>query len=229
MKPHRLLPTLLISWLFLSANAAADFADGLAAYEAGDYETAFREWKPVAEQGYAGAQHNLGVMYDTGKGVFQDYREAAKWYTKAAEQGYVEAQHNLAVMYAEGRGVLEDREKAVKWYTEAAEQNLAESQYNLGMIYADGRDYREAFKWYAKAAEQGDTDAQRQIGTMYSHGRGVLQDIVYAHLWFNIASVDGNTNALYLRDMAAKRMTSDQLAEAQRLARECVKKEYKKC
>ena len=53
MKLCRLLPILLISWLFLSANAAADFADGLAAYEAGDYETAFREWKPVAEQGYA--------------------------------------------------------------------------------------------------------------------------------------------------------------------------------
>lgn len=56
MKPHRLLPTLLIAWLFFSANAAADFNDGVAAYNAGDYENAFREWKPLAEQGYALAQ-----------------------------------------------------------------------------------------------------------------------------------------------------------------------------
>ena len=48
---QHLLPTLLISWLFLLANVAADSINGWTAYAVGDYETAFREWKASAEQG----------------------------------------------------------------------------------------------------------------------------------------------------------------------------------
>ena len=58
---------------------------------------------------------------------------------------------------------------------------------------------------------------------MYGNGNGVLQDNVYAHMWFNIASSNGGEKARDNRDTAAKRMTPDQLAEAQSLARECVK------
>ena len=103
----------------------------------------------------------------------------------------------------------------------------------LGMMYDEGlgvlQDYKEAVKWYTKAAEQGDADAQGSLGSMYSSGHGVLQDNVYAHMWFNIASSNGNENARDSRDLAAEIMTPDQLAEAQRLARECVKKDYKNC
>ncbi len=79
----------------LAAPAWADFSDGVAAYDRGDYATAFSEWKPLAEQGNAGAQFNLGVMYYKGRGVPQDYAEAVKWYRKAAEQGNAGAQFNL--------------------------------------------------------------------------------------------------------------------------------------
>ena len=60
------LPALFVSCLLLSAKVGADFYKGLTAYEAGDYGTAFRDWKPLAEQGDAIAQYNLGVMYDSG-------------------------------------------------------------------------------------------------------------------------------------------------------------------
>ncbi len=50
------------------ATARADFQDGVAAYKRGDYATALREWRPLAEQGYAGAQYNLGFMYYNGQG-----------------------------------------------------------------------------------------------------------------------------------------------------------------
>ena len=70
--------------LLLSVNVAADFDDGVAAYEAGDYKTAFNEFKPFAEQGDAYAQFNLGFMYYNGQGVLQDHKEAVKWFTKAA-------------------------------------------------------------------------------------------------------------------------------------------------
>ncbi len=65
------------------------------------------EWyTKAAEQGYAAAQHNLGVMYAHGKGVPENDKIAVKWYTKAAEQGHGNAQHNLGVMYDKGHGVL---------------------------------------------------------------------------------------------------------------------------
>ncbi len=77
----------LIVALGLIRPAWADFQDGLAAYQRGDYQTALREWRPLAEQGYAPAQYNIGSMYKNGHGVPQDYAEAARWYRRAAEQG----------------------------------------------------------------------------------------------------------------------------------------------
>ncbi len=59
----------------------------MAAYQRGDYATALREWRPLAEQGNTEAQYGLGVMYDKGRGVPRDHAEALQWYRKAAEQG----------------------------------------------------------------------------------------------------------------------------------------------
>ena len=92
----------------LVTGCGADFDKGLAAAKSGDFATALREWEPLAEQGHADAQFNLGVMYNTGDGVPQDYKTAVKWYTLAAEQGHADAQINLGVMYDEGLGVPED-------------------------------------------------------------------------------------------------------------------------
>ncbi len=108
--------------------AWADFSDGLAAYNRGDYATALREFRPLAEQGYAGAQNNLGVMYGKGQGVPQDYAEAVKWYRRAAEQGLAQAQTNLGVMHFTGRGLPLDYEEAVKWWLKAAAQGHAQAQ-----------------------------------------------------------------------------------------------------
>jgi len=176
---------------------AQDLQKGLEAAEKGDFATALREWRPLAEQGDAQAQYGLGVMYDNGYGVTQDDKEAANWYRKAAEQGYAAAQFNLAVMYDKGRGVTQDD--------------------------------AEAANWTRKAAEQGHASAQVNLGKMYDLGQGALLDTVYAHMWWNIAASSGNASAKKNRDIAEKKMTAAQLAEAQKLARECVKKEYKGC
>ena len=97
------------------AAAAGPFNDGVAAYERGDYATALRLWRPLAEEGDALAQYNLGLMYGKGEGVPQDDAEAVKWYRLAAEQGFAKAQLNLGFMYARGRGVPQDDAEAVKW------------------------------------------------------------------------------------------------------------------
>ncbi len=109
---------------------AADFQAGLEAYNRGDYATALKEWRPLAEQGDADAQFNLGVMYDNGRGVTQDYAEVVKWYRRAAQQDLGEAQTNLGVMYQNGRGVTQDYVQAHMWY------NLAVSRLSPG----EGRD-----------------------------------------------------------------------------------------
>lgn len=105
-----------------------------AAYHRGDYATTLQRVRPLAEQGYAPAQHNLGVLY-----VPQDYAEALRWFLKAAEQGHAPAQSNLGVMYATGQGVLQDDAEAVRWFRKAAEQGDAEAQNNPGAMYATGQ------------------------------------------------------------------------------------------
>ena len=96
--------------------AAGGIDRGAAAYKQGDYGTALREWRPLAEHGHAGAQLNLGFMYDNGYGVPQDYTKAIKWYRKAAEQGNDRAQYNLGLMYDIGYGVPQDFVQAHMWY-----------------------------------------------------------------------------------------------------------------
>ena len=105
----------------------------------------------------------------------------------------------------------------------------AAAQSNLGVMYANGQgvpqDYAEAVKWYRKAAEQGDAAAQYNLGLMYANGQGVPQDYVQAYKWISIAAAhlpasDSKrlTLAAEKRSELEARMTSAQIAEAQRFA-----------
>ncbi len=89
------------------------------------------------------------------------------------------------------------------------------------------QDYAEAAKWYRMAAEQGHAGAQFVLGSMYANGQGVPQDYVAAHMWFDLSAARGDEKALAVRDTVAGHMTSDQIAEAQRLAREWTEKHRK--
>ena len=70
----------------------------------------------AAQQGYADAQNDLGVMYENGKGIAEDAIKAVKWYRRAATQGHSDAQYNLGFMYYAGSGVDQDDAEAIKWY-----------------------------------------------------------------------------------------------------------------
>ncbi len=113
--------------LGLTAPAWAGWDEGVAAAKRGDYATALREWRPLAEQGNANAQFNLGLMYDNGQGVPQDYAKALQWWRKAAEQGNAKAQSKLGFMYRNGLGVPQDYVQAHMWY------NLVASRSPPGM------------------------------------------------------------------------------------------------
>jgi len=173
----------------------ADYPKGYAAAQSGDFATALREWTPLAEQGHALAQNNLGAMYEKGQGVSQDYKTAVKWYTLAAEQGNTSAQYRLGFMYDVGRGVPQDYKTAVKWWKPLAEQGNAHAQTNLGGMYNKGQgvqqDYKIAVKWWTLAAEQGNASAQYNMGWMYQKGDGVPQDIKTAIEWYKLSANQG--------------------------------------
>ena len=131
--------TTLILLLGSTKGWSGDFQKGADAYLKGDYATALREWDPLANQGDAQAQFQLGWMYSKGEGVSEDDQEAVKWYRLAAEQRHAHAQYNLGLMYDSGWGVPKDDKEAVKWFRRAAEMGFAEAQHNLGVMYQKGR------------------------------------------------------------------------------------------
>jgi TPR repeat protein len=249
---------------------AADFRKGLEAVQKGDYVTALKEFTPLAEQGNADAQYNLGAMYYHGQGVSQDLKAALKWFTLAAEQGnFVHAQYNLGLMYFNGRGVSPDYKAALKWHTLAAKQGHATAQFILGVMYEKGhaaqqdmktaikwltlsakqgyaaaqsrlgflyelgegvrKNYKTALEWYSLAAEQGNVTAQHGLGTIYAGRRGALQDHIVAYMWLDIAVSRGFKGGSLDLELVARKMSSSDISTAQRLARECITKKYKRC
>jgi uncharacterized protein len=140
-RTHR--ATLAASLMLASATGATvagPYEDATAAYQRGDYATAYKLTLPLAEKGNATMQTNVGAMYAEGKGVPQDYAEALKWFRKAADQGDADAQGNLGFAAEQGYGVPQNYAEAAKWYRLAAEQGDARAQTNLGVMYARSSD-----------------------------------------------------------------------------------------
>ena len=107
-----------------TATATDSFTEGWYAFESGQYHTALDHWLPLARQGDPNAQLNIGLMYDTGRGLDIDSRQAVYWYRRSAENGLAAAQYNLGLMYRDGQGVEQDVQQANSWLERAAEQGL---------------------------------------------------------------------------------------------------------
>ena len=122
----------------VGASFSADYQKGLTAARSGNYASALREFRVLAEQGHASAQYNLGLAYDSGRGVSEDQSLAVKWYRRAAKQGDVNAMFNLGVKNEAGKGLPQNFEKAVARYMQAAEAGHAKAQYNLALKYFTG-------------------------------------------------------------------------------------------
>lgn len=106
--------------------AAAGFAEGLAAYDAGDLRGAYAAWLPLAEAGDSQAQVALaGLLESGGPGLARDPAAAVAWYRRAAASGDPIAQMNLGERHARGLGVPRDTIRALAWFMLAAEQGQA--------------------------------------------------------------------------------------------------------
>ena len=121
--------------------------------------------------------------------------------------------------------------KALKLARPLADTGHPRAEAVLGFAYYRGRgaphDDAEAAKWLLRAAEKGDAQAQYNLGLAYAHGEGVAQNVVAAHMWFNVAAarfpatdMRNRAAAVKNRDTVAGEMSAEQLAEAQKRARD---------
>jgi TPR repeat protein len=207
----------------LSLAARYAKGDGVAR----DPAKAAKYTRKAAEQGSARAQCLLGLLCSNGNGVKVNPAEAAQWFRRAADQGLAEAQFNLGMCYASGEGVPKNVAEAAEWYRKAAAQGLPEAEGELGNCYLEGngapKDIPEGLKWTRMAADQGFAPAQNTLGLCYSRGKGVTQDYVQAYKWLNLAAAKGGEigDDVKINLAAAERyLTPEQVAEAQRMARE---------
>jgi len=143
-----------------------------------------------------------------------------------AEKGEANAQFQIGWCYLIGQSVPLDKAEAVIWFSKSAEQGNVDAQNNLGSCYAKGdgvsKDDTEAARWYRRAAEQGNAVAEHNLGACLWNGDGVPVDFVEAYKWCNLASAQGFDAAKKTLSSFAQSMTTEQIAEAQRLSREFV-------
>lgn len=194
-------------WLFVFCLSfcgivqADDFETGRSAYISGDYETALKFLKPLADNGDPEAQKIMGIMYDYGHGVEKDQQEALQWYIRAAEQGNPDVQYHVGAKYFHGEGTDQDYAEAAKWWELAAAGGQVDAQFNLGLMYYRGmvkeKDDVKAAQLFREAAEQGNGDAQYVLGLLYSFGQGVEKNYDTALQWFRKSSEQGVARAQF--------------------------------
>ena len=154
--PKKLALALLA--LALEFPAAADFYDGVKAYDRGDYDSAFKMFLEAAEKNDdVAAARNVAHFYRLGLGVDKDLPQALFWYKKAADAGLARAQHNLALMYLEGEGTAKNDSEAVAWLFKAAASGHAESKdklRELGIDFENNSSYIELSKNFTTTKTQ---------------------------------------------------------------------------
>ncbi len=145
--------------LFVPQTTYATVADGVYAYEKGDYQQARAEWLPYAALGNPNALYNLGQLSRMGRGTEQDFIKAEAYYLRAAEKGHVGAQRNLGTLYYFGRINAVDHTRAFNWLIKAATSGDIKSQLMTGTMYFNGeatqKDNIRAYAWIFLSSRSG--------------------------------------------------------------------------
>jgi len=150
-----LLASPLIAVSMLAAPAHADVKEGVDAWQAGNYQAAVAEWRPLALAGDADAQFNLGQAYKLGRGVPADMAQAEAWYRRAAKQGHLQAEDNLGlVLFTANR-----RQEAMPFILASASRGEPRAQYVLGTAHFNGdlaaKDWPRAYALTKRASDAG--------------------------------------------------------------------------
>lgn len=95
-----------------TANENDPYSKAIETYGCGDYPKAFSLFMPLAQQGMAVAEYQIGLMTEQGQGTAANMSRAFEWYTKAAEKGVADAYYALGQLYSKGEVVAKDPAQA---------------------------------------------------------------------------------------------------------------------
>ena len=164
-----------------------------------------------------------------GNATYKHDEFMAEYLRKVAAQGDADAQYHLGTSYLIGRGVAPDITDAVWWWQKAAVQGHARAQLSLGLHQhrAGVRDIRTTVFWFCQAIHNATSLVGREeplllslLGQIRAEGDGVAQDYVRAHMYFNLSATRDPRLGKWSRDLLAREMTTGQIEQARRLARE---------
>jgi len=179
--------------------AADAMADALQAANAGDYSRALSIWEPLAREGVARAQNNIGACFAEGLGIPRNREMALKWLTLAATAGDPVGQRNYAAFHMQGvTGSDPDYALAAQYYQKAAEQGDPTAQDMLSWMLIEGEviatDYVEARRLAELAAAQGNAASMTRLGMILHNALGVERDAKAAADWWRKAATRGDAD-----------------------------------
>ncbi len=165
-----LAPAGLALVLASSGAAAVDLQRGVVKYQAGDYEGALAEWRPLAEKNDPNALFNIGQAYRLGRGVKEDWAIALQFYERAGALGHVAAQGNAGTLLFYGAAPLQNKTSAIEWWQRAAANGDARSEYMLGVLHFNGegvaKDWPRAYALTTRARDAGLPEASKSLDQM---------------------------------------------------------------
>ena len=193
----RLAPALVLALALPVALSAAEPDDAYAAYQRGQYLTAFRTATARLETNPndATAMTLLGLLHNQGLGVPPNPAKAAEWYRLAAARGDAHALAALGLMAIEGRGMEKHPAQGRAWLEEAARKGEPTAAYNLALLLLPSgapADLQRAVSLLETAAMAEIADAQHALGVLYLRGRGVGRAPAKAAHWFEKAARNGS-------------------------------------
>ncbi len=194
-----------------------------------DYEAAFTLFQAAANSGMKPAMRNLSTMYAQGFGVPRNDDLAATWARLADTDQPLQFVRDTRLPDPTSTETPQTADALNKLY-QLAQIGDPIAAYQLGMILAvqssaDGaQNHSVAAQLLQQAAEAGLPSARANLGVIYARGLGVVQDYGLAHMWLTLAALNGQDDIDALRTAIARKMTPDQITEAQKLAAEMWKK-----
>ena len=162
-------------------------------FRAGDFEAAFKIWRPLAEDGDARAQFWVGELYIEGKGVAKNLAHARKWIEAAAQQGYTKTEHRMGEIYRFGIGVTANADTSYDWYLRAVKKKYAPADLGISELVLfhfaqTEKTLQLAHEILQYPAEKGLARAQYLYALLFYTGKGGANDPALARDWFTKAA-----------------------------------------
>ena len=165
MSPKHLVAAALLA-VASGPLGAQSVKAGIEAWQRSDYTAAVSIWRPLAENGDADAEFNLGQAYRLGRGVPTNLAAAQTWFERAANQGHVDAETTLGLLLFQNN----DQSSGLKWLKKAADQNEPRAQlvYGTALFNGDGvtQDPLLGYAYVSRAAGQGLEPARQTLAQL---------------------------------------------------------------